>query len=270
MRLKLLLLFLTALGLLSFIYPLFFASEMTGQSLETYVLPNWKYWFGTDELGRDLFERVIYGARISLMVGVLSAVISVIFGTLYGILSAWVGGRVDFLLMKLVDILFSIPTLVFLVLVSAFIDSLDLDLNPWWKSVGTMSFSLVIVSWMGIARVVRTVTLQIKNEPYLEAARSLGASPFRMITHHVLPNIDRTLLVIFTFQVPYNILFESFLSFIGLGLQPPYSSWGVLINDGLKVMTIYPHAMIFPGLALFLTTLALNSLGEELKRGRGN
>lgn len=245
-----------------------YSGNVAEQVADGFISPSWSHLFGTDSLGRDLFQRVINGARISLIIGLLSAVLSLCFGTLYGSLAAWWGGRRDWAMMKFVDILFCIPTLVLLILLSVGMDSLDLGWDPWWQSVLLMSFSLFAVSWMGIARVVRGAVLKVKAEPFIEAAKAMGVPEWKQILFHIMPNIKGTLLVLLTFQIPYNILFESFMSFIGLGLQPPYSSWGVLINDGWKVLRYYPHVIFFPALALFLTSLSLNTIGDSL-RARG-
>jgi len=227
--------------------------------------PDWHHWLGTDSLGRDMLSRLIYGARISMAVGVITAVISFIIGTAYGAVSGWFGGMVDSAMMRLVDILDSIPSIVLLILVKLIFDSVDIFQNQELKALTGMLLALSLVSWVSLARVVRGQVLQVKQMSYVEAARSMGASSVRMVTQHILPNIAGPVIVLLTFQIPSNILAESFLSFLGLGLQPPFSSWGVLANDGWRSIKSYPHLMISPGVAIFLAMLAFNLLGDGLR-----
>ncbi len=227
--------------------------------------PSSQFWLGTDSLGRDMLSRLIYGARISMAVGVITAVISLIIGTIYGAISGWFGGWVDSLLMRSVDILDSIPSIVLLILVKLVFDSFDIIGNPELKALTGMLLALSFTSWVSLARVVRGQVLQVKQMAYVESARAMGASALRMVGQHILPNILGPVIVLLTFQIPSNILYESFLSFLGLGLQPPYSSWGVLANDGWRSLTSYPHLMISPGVAIFITMLAFNLLGDGLR-----
>jgi oligopeptide transport system permease protein len=227
--------------------------------------PSSQHWFGTDALGRDMLSRLIHGARMSMAVGIITAVMSLIFGMAYGALSGWVGGRLDRAMMRVIDILYSIPTLVLLILVKVIFDSYDWVLNPEVKALSGMLIALSIVGWVTLARIVRGQVLQVKEMAYIEAARSLGASGFRIVLRHIIPNIMGPAIVVLTFQIPANILYESFLSFLGLGLQPPYSSWGVLANEGWRSLTSYPHLIITPGIALFSAMLAFNLLGDGLR-----
>jgi oligopeptide transport system permease protein len=183
---------------------------------------------------------------------------------------------VDSGMMRLVDILDSIPSLVLLILVKLVFESYDFIPNPQLKALTGMLLALSLVSWVSLARVVRGQVLQVKQMAYVEAARSMGASSVRVVAQHILPNIVGPVIVLLTFQIPSNILAESFLSFLGLGLQPPYSSWGVLANDGWRSLKSYPHLMISPGVAIFAAMLAFNLLGDGLRdafdpqlRGRG-
>lgn len=227
--------------------------------------PSAQHWLGTDGLGRDMMSRLIYGARISMAIGIITAFISLIIGTFFGALAGWFGGWVDSSIMRFVDILDSIPSLVLLILVKLVFDSMDLIGNPELKALTGMLIALSIVSWVSLARVVRGQVLQVKQMAYVEAARSMGASGLRVIAQHILPNILGPIIVLLTFQIPSNILSESFLSFLGLGLQPPYSSWGVLANDGWRSLSSYPHLMISPGVAIFIAMLAFNLLGDGLR-----
>lgn len=223
------------------------------------------HWLGTDSLGRDMMSRLIYGARVSMAVAVVTAIISLVIGIVYGSISGWLGGWADSLMMRGIDILDSIPSLVLLILVKVFFDSVDWISSPELRSLVGMLLALSLVSWVSLARVVRGQVLQVKQMAYVEASRSLGASGARSLGAHVLPNIMGPVIILLTFQIPSNILSESFLSFLGLGLQPPFASWGVLANDGWRTMRSYPHLMISPGVAIFMAMLAFNLLGDGLR-----
>jgi oligopeptide transport system permease protein len=168
-------------------------------------------------------------------------------------------------MMRLVDILESVPSIVLFVLVKLVFDAMDIIQNPELKALTGMLLALSVTSWVSLARVVRGQVLQVKQLSYVEAARSMGARSSRILLQHILPNIAGPVIVLLTFQIPSNILAESFLSFLGLGLQPPYSSWGVLANDGWRSLQSYPHLMISPGVAIFITMLGFNLLGDGLR-----
>lgn len=227
--------------------------------------PSGQHWLGTDSLGRDMLSRLIYGARISMAVGVVTAILSLLIGTFYGALSGWFGGWTDGVMMRSIDILDSIPSIVLLILVKLVFESFDIIGNPELKALTGMLIALSLTSWVSLARVVRGQVLQVKQMAYVESARAMGASSLRMVVQHILPNIVGPVIVLLTFQIPSNILAESFLSFLGLGLQPPYSSWGVLANDGWRSLSSYPHLMISPGIAIFVAMLAFNLLGDGLR-----
>lgn len=227
--------------------------------------PNAHNWLGTDSLGRDILSRLIYGSRISISVGIFTAVISLLMGTVYGAISGWFGGKIDALMMRLVDILYSIPALILLVLAKVMIESMDIFRDPEARALFSIFGALSIYGWMGMARIVRGQILQAKQMQYIEAARSLGISSTAIVMRHILPNILGPIIVTLTFQIPANVMFESFLSFIGLGLQPPYSSWGVLANEGWRSLRTFPHLIISPGIAIFLTMLAFNLFGDGLR-----
>lgn len=229
------------------------------------ISPSLQHWLGTDSLGRDMLSRLIYGARVSMAVGVVTAIVSLIIGTIYGSIAGWFGGHVDSGMMRVVDILDSLPSLVLLILVKLVFDAVDLIHNPELNALISMLLALSLVSWVSLARVVRGQVLQVKQMAYVEAARSMGASGFRVVAQHILPNIMGPVIVLLTFQIPSNILAESFLSFLGLGLQPPFSSWGVLANDGWRSLRSFPHLMISPGVAIFVAMLAFNMLGDGLR-----
>ena len=245
-----------------FISPYPFYEQFPEKILQS---PSWEHWLGTDHLGRDLFSRLLYGSRMSMAVGVFTALISVFLGLIYGVFSAWVGGVTDRILMRVIDIMYSIPTLVLLILVKVIFDSVLVISNPELKALTGTLAALSLVSWASLARVARGQTLQVKENPYVEAARSQGAGSVRIVFQHVLPNIITPVIILLTFQIPSNIIFESMLSFLGLGLQPPFSSWGVLVDEGWRSLSTYPRLIAAPGLMLFLTMLAFNLFGDGLR-----
>lgn len=245
-----------------FISPYPFDEQFPDRALSSYSLA---HWLGTDHLGRDLLSRVIYGSRMSMAVGIFTAVLSVFLGLIYGLASGWLGGITDRILMRFIDIMFSIPTLVLLILVKVLFDSFVIISHPELKALAGTLAALSLVSWASLARVVRGQVLQAKENLFVSASQSLGAGSFRIIFVHILPNIISPIIILLTFQIPSNILFESMLSFLGLGLQAPFSSWGVLIDEGWRSLSTYPRLIIAPGLMLFLTMLAFNLFGDGLR-----
>jgi oligopeptide transport system permease protein len=223
---------------------------------ERLLTPSLHHPFGTDSLGRDLLSRLLYGARMSLAVGVVSAFFSLILGTTFGVFAGYFGGWVDEVLMRTADLFYLFPGPLFAILMM-------LSLG---RGVGGILFAIGATSWVSHARLIRGVTLQIKEMAYIESAEALGAKHLRMISMHVLPNLKGTLLSSLMIQIPTSLMSESFLSFIGLGLEPPLSSWGTLAQEGFRGMRSYPHLIIFPSVALFLTLLALNYLGDYFSK----
>ncbi|MBI2604605.1 MAG: ABC transporter permease [Deltaproteobacteria bacterium] len=217
--------------------------------------PSAKHPMGTDSLGRDLYSRILYGARASMAVGFVTALCAVLIGTVYGAVAGWVGGWVDAFLMRVVDIFYVFPSLLIAILLMVVLG----------QGITGILIALALVGWVNQARLVRAQVLQVKEHLHVEAARAAGAGGFRIVGRHILPLILGPVMVSLTFQIPTSIMAESFLSFLGLGLQPPYSSWGTLAAEGFRGMRSYPHLIIFPGVALFLTMLAFQFLGDGLR-----
>lgn len=231
-------------------YP--FDLQNTAESLAP---PTRAHWMGTDELGRDLFSRLIYGTRVSMSVSLLTALSALVFGTLYGAISGYVGGRTDDFMMRGVDVLYALPDLLLIILITVVIG----------RGIVGVFLALSLVGWITVARLIRGEVLRLKELSYIEAARAMGATHRRILFQHILPNTVGVLIVTLTFRIPSAILAESTLSFIGLGLTPPAASWGTLANEGWKALKFYPHLIIFPSLAIFITMLAFNFLGDGLR-----
>ena len=217
--------------------------------------PSREHWFGTDILGRDLGVRIIVGGAISLMVGLVATAVSFVIGVSYGAISGYLGGRVDQAMMRTVDIIYSLPY-IFLVIVLVSIAGREFLI---------LFAALGAVSWLTMARIVRGQVLSLKNQEFVEAARCVGASTPEIIFRHIVPNTLGPVIVYTTLTVPSVMLQEAFLSFLGLGVPPPYSSWGTMVNEGVVPMAIFPWQLIFPALMLAVTLLSLNFLGDGLR-----
>ena len=249
--------FLVGLGALAALAPwLPGLSDPTLQDLRLGVTPpSLAHAFGTDELGRDLFARVLYGGRISLMVGLVGTLVSLLIGVTWGAIAGYVGGRTDDLMMRVVDVLYALPYIFLVILLLVFFS----------KSLLMLFVALGLVQWLTMARIVRGQVLSLKHQTFVEAARALGASDSAIVFRHIVPNTLGPVIVYTTLTVPAVILQEAFLSFLGLGVQPPDASWGTLVADGARLLALFPWLVIFPGLAMSLTLLAFNFLGDGLR-----
>ncbi len=217
--------------------------------------PAWAHWFGTDLLGRDLLARVLYGGRISLLVGLVGTFVSLTIGVTYGAISGYFGGRLDDAMMRFVDTLYSLPYIFLVILLLVFFSN----------SLIMLFIALGAVQWLTMARIVRGQVLAVKQQQYIEAARALGASSPRIIFRHVVPNVLGPVIVYATLTVPSVMLQEAFLSFLGLGVQPPSASWGSLVSEGATLLAFFPWLTVFPGVALSATLLCFNFLGDGLR-----
>jgi oligopeptide transport system permease protein len=219
------------------------------------VAPCAAHWLGTDTLGRDLLARVLQGGRVSLQVGIVATAVSVLFGVAYGLLAGWRGGRTGALLMCGVDVLTALPFTLFVILLTVVFGG---DLVLLYLAVGA-------VSWPNMARIVRNSTRQLREQPFVEASLCLGQSPVRVVMRHVLPNLAGVIIIYTTLTVPGVMLIEAFVSFLGLGVKPPLTSWGLLIKEGADVMEEFPWLLLFPCAAFSATLFALNFLGDGLR-----
>jgi oligopeptide transport system permease protein len=238
-----------------------FGPAISGKNYQTQNLkianqkPSGEFWFGTDNLGRDMFSRLWVGGRVSLSIAVIATLLEVVIGCIYGGISGYFGGKVDNVMMRIVEILNSIPYLIVVILFSVILGS----------GMVALLLALCVTAWTGMARMVRGQVLQLKESEYVMAARTLGASPMRIILKHMIPNTIGVIIVYITFDIPSFIFAEAFLSFVGLGIQPPETSWGAMVNAGQGVMEFYPYQLLIPALAISVTMLAFNLLGDGLR-----
>jgi len=247
--------FLTLLCLMAFFGPSLSPYEYSSIHLELKNTPPcFEFWMGSDELGRDIFTRICWGARISLFVGLAAVCIDAILGLLWGTLSAYCGGKVDEGMMRIADILYAIPYLLVVILLTVVRGS----------GIVTILIAMTCTGWINMARICRAQILQIKTLDYVTAARALGASHARIIFIHLIPNIMGGVTATMMLSIPTAIFTEAFLSFIGLGIQAPAASWGGMINDGLSAMRYYPWRLFFPSIVITLTMFSFNFLGNAL------
>jgi oligopeptide transport system permease protein len=217
--------------------------------------PSAAHWLGTDTLGRDLLTRIMYGSRISLMVGFLATAVALTIGVLWGTVSGYFGGRVDAFMMRTVDILYALPFTIFIILLMV----------VFGRNILLLFMAIGAVEWLTMARIVRGQVLSIRQQEYIDAAITMGLPKRQIMLRHVIPNTLGTIIIYVTLTIPNVILLESFLSFLGLGVQPPQSSWGLLISYGVETMEEYPWLLIFPAVVLSVTLFSLNFLGDGLR-----
>ncbi len=217
--------------------------------------PSLTFWFGTDELGRDLFTRVWWGARISLFVGITAAIIDLIIGVIYGSIAGLWGGKLDEMMMRFADIIYSIPYLLIVILLTVVMGS----------GLATIIIALTLTGWIPMSRIVRGQTLQLKELDYVYAASALGASRWRILFRHILPNALGPIITTMTFTIPTAIFAEAFLSFLGLGVQAPIASWGTMASDGLPALRYFPWRLFFPAFFISLTMLCFNLVGDGVR-----
>jgi oligopeptide transport system permease protein len=240
--------------------------------------PSRDHWLGTDKLGRDQLSRILYGGRVSLTVGLVATAVSLTIGVLYGTIAGFIGGKLDALMMRIVDILYALPFTIFVILLMVIARDLGVTIEAWllsalgWKTDIANKWNLILlfgaigaVEWLTMARIVRAQVLSLRKQEFIEACISLGLSRRRIILRHMIPNVLGPIVVYTTLTIPAVMLLEAFLSFLGLGVQPPMSSWGLLIKEGSEMMEEAPWLLIYPGLLFSLTLFSLNFLGDGLR-----
>ncbi len=247
---------LIVLVLLCFLGPTFSPYDQSQQDLELKATdPSIAHWLGTDPLGRDMLTRILFGGRVSLEVGLLATAVAAIIGVLYGMVSGLAGGRIDAAMMRIVDILFAFPFINFVILLMVIVG------REFWL----IFVAIGAVEWLTMARVVRGQVLALKNLEFIIAARACGAGFWHIVWKHLLPNVMGPVIIYASLTVPGVMLLEAALSFLGLGIQPPDASWGVLIQEGARSMESYPWLLLYPGIFFSTTLLALNMLGDGLR-----
>ena len=248
--------FLIFIILMCIFAPYIYPHPYNEQNIEiTNQGPTLEHIFGLDDLGRDIFARIWMGGRVSLAIGIVGALVSLVVGTLYGGISGFCGGIVDDIMMRILEVLVGIPYMVVVIVVSLWLG----------KGMTSLMIALCLTSWTGLARLVRGQIIELKESEYVMAARALGTPPFKIIVKHLLPNTLSVIIINTTFSAPSFIFSEAFLSFLGMGIQPPLTSWGAMAALGQQQMTYYPHELIFPALAISVTMLAFNLLGDGLR-----
>ena len=217
--------------------------------------PSGNFLLGTDTLGRDLFSRILYGARVSLLVGFVATGVALVIGVSWGIIAGYFGGRIDSVMMRIVDVLYGLPFIIFIILLMVI----------FGRNIWLLFAAIGAVEWLTMARIVRGQVLTIKNQEYVLAAQAMGVTNIQMFRKHIFPNILGPIAVYATLTIPQVMLLEAFLSFLGLGIQPPMSSWGTLIRYGVESMEEYSWLLIYPGLTFTITLFALNFFGDGLR-----
>ena len=256
--------------------PVFLPAALGEPGSSQYAPPSWAHLFGTDLNGRDVFYRVVIGGRISLLVGLCGATVSLFIGTAWGLVSGYVGGRVDAVMMRLVDILYSVPRLIFILIsISAFnsqIQKFASEVGWRWlvqySSIAILIATLGVIEWLTMARIVRGQVLALKSQQFVTAAQALGQSHVNILLKHLLPNLGGIILIYITLTIPAVIIDESFLSFLGLGIQAPQASWGSLLADGagaINPVRSFWWLLVFPATAMAASLLALNFIGDAMR-----
>lgn len=250
------LILIVLLVLIAAIGPLLSKFDYRSQDTQALSLaPGWVHWFGTDDLGRDLYVRTLYGARISLLVGIVSALINFVIGIIYGGISGYYGGKVDNVMMRIVEVLYAIPVVLYVILLMVVMGS----------GLQNIFVALGISYWVGMARMVRGQVLQLKQQEFILAANAIGENDFRIIIKHLIPNAMGQIIILLTMSIPAAIFTEAFLSFIGLGVSAPMASLGVLCNDAVSSFRTYPYQLFFPAITICLIMLAFNLFGDGLR-----
>ena len=252
------LIILSVITLLSILGPYFLKFDFYETDWNSiYLPPNFEsgHYFGTDGNGRDLLVRILYGGRLSLTIGIIATLVSVLIGVTYGTISGFFGGKLDITMMRIVEILYAMPYLIFVIILMVI----------FGRNIYLLFLAIGAVEWLTMARIVRGQTISIKEKEFIEASRSLGQSSVFIIIKHIIPNLAGTIIVYITLMVPSVIILESFLSFLGLGVQEPLTSWGVLISEGSRDMETAWWLLIFPGLIMVLTLASLNFIGDGLR-----
>jgi oligopeptide transport system permease protein len=268
--------FIAALALAVCFWPLVAWHDPAKITDAQFQPPSPQHWFGTDVHGRDVFSRVLYGAQISLLVGIVGTGVSLVIGVLWGAIAGYAGGRTDSTMMRFVDVLYSLPSIIFVIVLITTLEGL---LQAWLATTGSPTLArysrllflfvgLGAVSWLNMARIVRGQVLSLRTRQFVDASRVLGAGTGWILRRHIIPNVWGVVIVYLTLTVPAIVLYESFLSYLGLGIQPPMASWGSLIAEGaeqINPIRIYWWLIVFPGGVLVATLLALNFLGDGLR-----
>lgn len=234
----------------------------TNDLMSTNMKPSAEHWFGTDQLGRDIFVRVFFGARYSLIIAVVAALINLVIGVLYGGIAGFFGGKVDNILMRIVDIIYSIPLTIYVIILMTILNKPGSGGSGLW----TIILALSISYWIGMARIVRGDVLQLKQQEFVLAAKALGASNTRILIRHLIPNCIGSIMVTMTLLIPEAVFTEAFLSFIGLGLVPPKASLGTLANEAMQAIYTSPYQLVFPAVMICLIILGFNLFGDGLNQ----
>jgi oligopeptide transport system permease protein len=249
--------FILAILILAAIFAPFLATHSYAyQNLELGATPpSPEYLLGTDTLGRDLLSRILYGARVSLLVGFVATAVALVIGVTWGIVAGYFGGRIDSVMMRIVDVLYGLPFIIFIILLMVI----------FGRNIWLLFMAIGAVEWLTMARIVRGQVINIKNQEYVLAAQAMGVPNIRLFTKHIFPNILGPIAVYATLTIPQVMLLEAFLSFLGLGVQPPMSSWGTLIRYGVESMEEFSWLLIYPALTFTITLFALNFFGDGLR-----